>query len=334
MDQARSGKRYATSQPLSVRCESWGEFVALYASDISQGGMFIVTDDPPAVLSEVDVQLKLPEGHEIMLQARVVHVIEPAQATQAQRDSGVGIEFVGLDVLKQKQIHQLIEFARWQGTSLAPTATLASHMFEMNASATPAQVMQSLAPPAGATPREAIPAVQIINGETASSGVRRASSVPVGGVPEAGRARASKPASDAPRKRRTGSPPGTSGAPEAQATTASGQPAAPAPAKPTDLVQLKIGMSHLAARRFVEAVKHFQVMLDANPGDLEVTKWMFITHARRAVSVNDEKSAAAAYRRVLSISEDVHEARKYLRELEQKTKLNSLPFGRFFVKKK
>jgi uncharacterized protein (TIGR02266 family) len=332
MDQARSGKRYATSQPLSVRCESWGEFVALYATDISQGGMFIATDDPPAVLSEVDVQLKLPEGHEILLQARVVHVIEPAHASQAQRDSGVGIEFVGLDALKQKQIHQLIEFARWQGTSLAPTATLASHMFEMNASATPAQVMQSLPPPAGATPREAMPAVQIINSQTASSGVRRASSVPLAG--EAGTARASKPASEAPRKRRTGSPPGTSGAPEAQAKAASGQPAALPPAKPTDLAQLKVGMSHLAARRFGEAVKHFQVMLDANPGDLEVTKWIFITHARRAVSVNDEKSAGAAYRRVLSISEDVHEARKYVRELEQKTKLNSLPFGRFFVKKK
>ena len=97
-----------------MRCETWGEFVALYASDVSQGGMFVIMEDPPPVLSEVDVQLKLPEGHEIPLRARVVHVIEPEQATEAEREPGVGIEFIGLDTAKRAQIHQLIEFARWQ----------------------------------------------------------------------------------------------------------------------------------------------------------------------------------------------------------------------------
>ena len=35
-----------------------------------------------------------------------------------------------------------------------------------------------------------------------------------------------------------------------------------------------------------------------------------------------------------SISEDVHEARKFVRELEQRKKIEALPFGRFFAKKK
>jgi len=127
-----------------VRCDSWGEFVALYAADISQGGMFIVTDESPPVLSEIEIELQLPEGHRIPLQARVVHVIEPSQAAHARRDAGVGVEFIGLEAPKRAQIHQLIEFARWQGTSLKPTATLASHMFELNAGAPPGSVMQSL----------------------------------------------------------------------------------------------------------------------------------------------------------------------------------------------
>jgi uncharacterized protein (TIGR02266 family) len=336
-DQARNAKRYATSQQLLVRCETWGEFVALYATDVSQGGMFVVTDDPPPVLSEVELRLVLPEGHEMPLRARVVHVIEPAQAAHARREPGVGIELIGLDGPTREQIHQLVEFARWQGTSLAPTATLASHMFELNAGASPAQVMQSLAPaqaapnaPVNATPREAIPSARVINGETGSSGVRRASSVP------ARQEGAQTSSSGAPRKRRQESDP-TSASPSKRASAEPAAPPAappPPPPKPTDMLQLKIGMSHLAAKRFGEAHKHLQKMLEANPGDPEVIKWLYTTIARKAVQSNDEAGARQAYEKVLSISEDVHEARKYVRELEQRKRIESLPFGRFFAKKK
>ena len=334
-DQGRSTKRYATNHQLLVRCESWGEFVALYAADVSQGGMFIVTDEPPPVLSEVEIRMVLPEGHEMPLRARVVHVIEPAQAAHARRDPGVGIELIGLDGSTRAQIHQLVEFARWQGTSQAPTATLASHMFEMNAGIRPADMMQSLpSPPMNATPREAIPSARVVGGETASSGVRRASSVPSA---EAGD-RASKP-SGTPRKQRAESSPAGAG-PSKRASAdpgsqAGSQPAAPtAPPKPTDQVQLKVGMSHLAAKRFGEAHKHLQKMLEANPGDPEVMKWLYTTIARKALASNDETGANEAYKKVLAISEDMHEARKFVRELEQRKKLEAIPFGRFFAKKK
>lgn len=328
MDQGRGARRYATSQPLLVRCESWGEFVALYASDVSQGGMFIVTEDPPAVMSEVDVQLTLPEGHEIPLRARVVHVIDPAQAAYARREPGVGVEFVGLDANKRAQIHQLIEFARWQGTSREPTATLASHMFELNASAKPTAVRQTLtsAPPAAA-PREAIPEGQAAGGESASSGVRRASSVPSEAT------RSSRSAQEPAPKRRTGSAPKMAAVEVPGAPPSSKPAAAPAP-KPTDMERLKVGISHLAAKRFADAVKHLQAMLDDNPGDVEATKWLHVTHARKALAGGDEMAARASYEKVLAISEDVHEARKFVREHEHRKKLNALPFGRFFVKKK
>lgn len=328
-DQGRNAKRYATSQQLLVRCETWGEFVALYATDVSQGGMFVVTDDPPPVLSEVELRLVLPEGHEMPLRARVVHMIEPTQAAHARREPGVGIELIGLDGPTREQIHQLVEFARWQGTSLAPTATLASHMFELNAGASPAQVMQSLHPPSApvsAIPGEAIPSARIINGETGSSGVRRASSLPAG-------QEGARTSSGAPRKRRPESGPATA-SPSKRASAEPAAPPAPRPPKPTDMLQLKIGMSHLAAKRFGEAHKHLQKMLETNPGDPEVMKWLYTTMARKAVQSNDEAGARQAYEKVLSIHEDVHEARKYLRELEQRKRIASLPFGRFFAKKK
>jgi uncharacterized protein (TIGR02266 family) len=327
MDQARSTKRYAMTQALLVRCDTWGEFVALYATDVGQGGMFIVTEDPPPVLSEIDVQLKLPEGHEIPLRARVVHVIEPSQAAHMRRDPGVGIEFIGLDTAKRAQIHQLVEFARWQGTSHRPTASLASHMFEMSASAKPSEMMRSLpsGPAAQATPREAIPNAQTADGQTASSGVRRTSSVP------SNQAASSNATSGAPRKRRR---PSSGSMPAVNSIPASKEPPAPPPPKPTDQNQLKIGMSHIAAKRFPDAQKHLKAMLDANPGDLEVTKWLQITIARKALTTNDEATARAAYEKVLTISEDVHEARKFVRELDQRKKLSALPFGRYFAKKK
>jgi uncharacterized protein (TIGR02266 family) len=316
-DLSRNAKRYTTSQPLLVRCESWGEFVALYATDVSQGGMFVVTDDPPPVLSEVEIRMVLPEGHEMPLRARVVHVIEPAQAAHARREPGVGIELIGLDAAKRAQIVQLVEFARWQGTSHRPTATLASHMFEMNAGASPAQVMQSLRP--------GMPNARAVEGETGSSGVRRASSVPNA------QANGVRKSSGAPKKRRPESGPVSGGTPSKRA---SAEPAAPPPPKPTDFAQLKIGMSHLAAKRFVEANKHLQQMLEANPGDPEVMKWLYTTIARKAIASNDETGARAAYEKVLSIAEDAHEARKFVRELDQRKKIEAMPFGRFFAKKK
>jgi hypothetical protein len=261
-----------------------------------------------------------------------VHVIEPAQAAHARREPGVGVEFIGLDAPTRAQIHQLVEFARWQGTSSSPTATFASHMFEMNASAPPSAVMASL-PPA----------------DSSRSGVRRASSAPAASdVMSSARpiSTSSMPAvvppgaSAAPKKKKKSSAPpqGVEGQ-AAQTSAAPGsQPAAaappPPPPKPTDMEELKVGMTHLARKRFPEAVKHFQQMLTNNPGDPEAGKWLHVTNARRALASNDEKAAKIAYEKALAISEDVLEARKFVRELEQRKKLEAIPFGRYFVKKK
>src|SRR5688500_5540743 len=145
-DHARRDKRYPSKQQLLVQCESWAEFAQLYATDVSQGGLFILTDDPPEILSEIALSLKLPEGHEITLRARVVHVIDRETAARENREAGVGVQFIELDPVRKQQIHQLVEFARWEGSSQNPTSTLASRMFEAAASLPPSRVLDALPP--------------------------------------------------------------------------------------------------------------------------------------------------------------------------------------------
>ena len=154
MDAARRSTRYPSDQPLAVRCESWAEFVQLYASDIGQGGMFIITDDAPPILSTIEIMLQLPESTDVRLAARVVHVAEANPATGGR--PGIGVEFVDLDPARKKQIHQLIELARWQGVSGDPNASLARTMWEVSPSLPPTKVGDALPAqkvPAAASPR-------------------------------------------------------------------------------------------------------------------------------------------------------------------------------------
>src|SRR3954453_21952644 len=117
-DQGRRDPRFASSQELQVRCESWGEFAELYAADVSRGGMFIITDRPLPILSEVEVALRLPEGHEVQLKATVVHVIAPEQAARENKKAGLGVQFTNIDPLRKRQIQQLVLFAHEAGSGL------------------------------------------------------------------------------------------------------------------------------------------------------------------------------------------------------------------------
>src|SRR4051794_17644364 len=93
----RGDKRYPPVQRLNVRCASWRDFSDHYAADVSQGGMFIATSEALPILTELGVEIALPEGHVIPLKARVVHVIDEAQATVDGRVPGIGVQFIDVD---------------------------------------------------------------------------------------------------------------------------------------------------------------------------------------------------------------------------------------------
>jgi len=324
-DHARRDKRYPSMHLLLVQCDTWSEFAELYATDVSQGGMFIATDDPPPILSEIGVTLKLPEGHEIGFKANVVHVIDAQLAQRENRAPGVGVHFVELDPVRKLQIQQLVEFARSQGTAEVPTASYASRMFEVSTSLPPSKVLDALplADPLAAGP--------VVSGR------------PLVAPPAQPEVRQSKRATPAPRPaeqveggesrrtRRTAS----------GSLAKSGDEIAPAqegaqaadPPKPTDPAQVKLGMTHIAHKQFAQAIKTFEAILRDSPGDRQVLHWMHIAHARLRLKSKDEAGAAEHYQKALEALEDNHEARKFVRQYSTKKRLNSIPFGRYFVKK-
>ncbi|MDH5674005.1 MAG: PilZ domain-containing protein [Myxococcales bacterium] len=317
-DSPRRSQRFPTSQKLRVRCENWNEFVELYATDVSQGGLFVATDSPPSVMSLVEVVLRLPEGHEIPLQARVVHVLDAEHAALEGRKPGVGLELLALDEARKEQMHQLVEYARWDGSSVSPTASYASRIFEVSGSMRPAELVKSLPPPPMEPPAKAsVPA-------PASVRPRGASAPPRAEAGAGGQRRRKRSSSDSsmeaaePGVRRSRRPEGgTSSEPPRQAV---------------DPALVKDAKRHFAHRRYTDAIKAFEEILELDSKHVEASKWLNMSLARIKLTKGDEAAAAAAYRQALAFDENDLEARKFVREYSRKKRIASLPFGRFFVK--
>lgn len=356
---ARRDKRIAALRGLLVRCDSWNEFVQHYATDISQGGMFIVTDDPPELMSDIEVQMSLPEGHDVMLRAQVVHVIDKAQAERDGRPAGIGVQFLNLDAMRKAQIHQLVEFARWEGATGRSKASLASRMFEAAASLPPAKLVGALPNEPAPSKRSSIRAEdqpepgpasipekpRTTRAAEARAATRAASLTPVatraasvtpagGTVPPVVGSTAPAAGSTAPAEA-SSTPPDAGATPTADPAAARTQPpAARTSGRPLDTERLRMGMTHLAHRRFLEAINVFSELSTESPQDPQPVLWRALARARLKLKDNDAAGAAEHYAQVLAIDEHNHEARKFVREHGQKKRLQSLPFGRYFVKKR
>lgn len=344
----RKQKRYEANHPLLVKCESWGDFAQTYAADVSQGGMFIITDDPPPLLSFVDVKMGLPEGHEIVLRGRVVHVIPPAQAAAEGRQAGVGVEFQEIEPEFKLQIHHLVEFSRWEGTN--PNASFSKHLSEVSLSQPPARLMESLRP--GAQRASAAPSASAGSEESATSQshARRkdeiarsessfsssAIAMPSGDLDADVRAVSSAPA-PARSPSNEPAPHGRASVPDDAASTtmdAAGRSSSAPQAQGGEAVALKVGMTHISYKRYGQAVKAFEDMLRRHPGHREAQKWLFLAQARQHLTKHNDDAAATAYQLMLEIDESNREARKFVREHHTQKRLQSLPFGRYFAKKK
>lgn len=466
MDSERRSERYPSHRPLLIRCATWTEFVETYASDICRGGMFIRSDETPEVLSSVELKLLLPDGLEVAVTARVVHVVTSEQAEQFGRVAGMGVEFVHVDAEQKRQILQLVEFARTQGDGADPNANFNRALFESSQSISVRDVAARLSmmpgtpgeAPAAARPKSQVnmPAVQVndnaerpdpsqvaVRARPASTQLDprlfgRPATQPVGGATSrssatnpivrtptqplagaTGRSSATNPIVRTPTQPLAGatgrssatnpivrSPTGpltsassrssmsqpivraptgpltaaggrqqsspivrtptgplnpTSGHPSQAADRAasgpiSGSPGSPSgnpqpgenpsgpplspsgqplpPAKPTDVNRLKLVLNQLNHKHFEDAARMAREMLIDNPGDPQVLKVQHICFARMAIARNDPATAAEQYDKALRYEENNREAREFVKNYMRERKLNSLPFGRYFVKKK
>src|SRR5688572_14363615 len=84
-DPRRAEPRFLSPTEVEIRFSDREEFAALWASDISKGGLFIETEQPFDFGGELEVRLTTPHG-KLTLSGMVVHVLKGERR-------GVGIQF-------------------------------------------------------------------------------------------------------------------------------------------------------------------------------------------------------------------------------------------------
>jgi len=80
---------------LRVGWTSSHDFLTAYSENISRGGIFIATDNPPELREIVELSVELPDGSPpVKTRADVVHSVSAAQARRSGRVAGAGLQFI------------------------------------------------------------------------------------------------------------------------------------------------------------------------------------------------------------------------------------------------
>ena len=107
-NQRRSSRLY---HELPVAYRSVGSFLSDWATNISQGGLFINTAHPLPVGTMVKILIQLPvAAFPVDLEGRVTRVAE--HDSQGSVVPGMGIEFVDVDAAKREQIEAFVQKLR------------------------------------------------------------------------------------------------------------------------------------------------------------------------------------------------------------------------------
>jgi uncharacterized protein (TIGR02266 family) len=92
-DPRRAFRRYNTR--FAVRFSTVQDFVLEYAANISAGGVFVHTPEPPPLQTVVNIEMELP-GSDVPVPAKgmVVHRVTAEDAAQRGTLPGMGVQFV------------------------------------------------------------------------------------------------------------------------------------------------------------------------------------------------------------------------------------------------
>jgi len=95
-DPRRAFPRYNVR--FAVRFASVQDFVLEYAANISAGGVFVHTQEPPPLKTVVQVEMELPGGADpVPARGMVVHRVTKQEAEQRGTLAGIGVQFVDAD---------------------------------------------------------------------------------------------------------------------------------------------------------------------------------------------------------------------------------------------
>lgn len=104
--EARFGVRFGNVQ----------DFVLEYAANISAGGVFVQTENPPELHSVVTVTMELPDGGKpVEAKGRVVHRVSAADAKARNTPPGAGVQFVDASDEFRERIDRAIDYILKRG---------------------------------------------------------------------------------------------------------------------------------------------------------------------------------------------------------------------------
>jgi tetratricopeptide (TPR) repeat protein len=290
---------------LPLTCTSWQSFAERYVDDLARGALCLSYPEPLPLLSTVSVQLGLPDSVEITLHARVVQVITGTLAEQLGGSYALALEILDLDGESKQQLGQLVDFARSQLNGEDDSTSFARTMLERTPSLPPRELALRLSQlPAAAATGD--------SGYRHTAAARRLSGSDV-----------TRPLSPLRTVRAIQG----KGDELKDAVRVSAAP-------PPDPVKVKDLLSNVARKQYDAALRLTNEMLEVNPSDRQAQRWRALCYARIALSRNDNVLAAQAYQTMLELDPSDREARDFLKAHERTKKLESLPFGRFFTKKK
>jgi uncharacterized protein (TIGR02266 family) len=94
-----------------VRFGNVQDFVLEYAANISAGGVFVQTENPPELHSVVTVTMELPDGGKpVEAKGLVVHRVSPEDAKVRNTPPGAGVQFVDSSDEFRERIDRAIEY--------------------------------------------------------------------------------------------------------------------------------------------------------------------------------------------------------------------------------
>ena len=100
-DFVREDTRHPYPKPVRIQCKSWEHLVTLHARNLSRGGIFVKTASPLEVGTHVEVQLGLPDGRSLALEAEVARVVAPERG-ESREPPGMALRFLAIDADRQR----------------------------------------------------------------------------------------------------------------------------------------------------------------------------------------------------------------------------------------
>jgi uncharacterized protein (TIGR02266 family) len=116
----RENTRYPVELAVKVSCPSWDDYLDLYTTNLSRGGMFIASNVSVPIGTQLDVQLRLPNASTVTLRAEVAHLIGELRARETAQERGMGVTFINLDDETRRALEAMVTVARFTIKTGAP----------------------------------------------------------------------------------------------------------------------------------------------------------------------------------------------------------------------